>query len=77
MPPPACCSALTFNTALSEIRARASLPAAVACLLAQRDAFTNWAAFSAKKQVKGWDETTPVCDWKFVECDPTAQTYAL
>lgn len=56
------------------------LGAAVPWLLAQRDAFSNWAEFSAGHKIAGWDETTPLCNWGCITCyGPTDEggTYDL
>lgn len=50
-------------------------PSHVASLLAQRDAITNWAAFSAASGLAGWEDAallgagTPVCSWGGVRCN--------
>lgn len=45
-------------------------PAAVAGLLAQKAAITNWDEFAAANNVTGWDEADAdaVCDWTGVGC---------
>jgi len=49
----------------------ACLPAclpAVQALLAQKAAITNWAEFSKKNNITGWNESVPVCNWTRVTC---------
>lgn len=47
---------------------------AVAALLAQRRAITNWDAFAAANSITGWDAATPVCDWTGTVCKPASTT---
>lgn len=47
-------------------------------LLAQRDAITNWQAFSDANAVVGWDEAVPnVCSWSGVNCTTDGTVYRL
>lgn len=47
---------------------------AVAALLAQRRAISNWDAFAAANTINGWDAATPVCSWTGIVCKPTSTT---
>lgn len=52
--------------------------AAVPALLAQRDAITNWEAFAQGNGIIGFNESTPVCDWKpAIECSADGGGYRL
>lgn len=47
-------------------------------LLAQRDAITNWPAFSQANGIVGWSESEPdVCEWTGVNCTADGTVYRL
>lgn len=44
-------------------------PHAVAALLAQRDAISNFGEFAAANVLTGWQEGVPLCSWTGVVCN--------
>lgn len=59
-------------------RSSASAAGIRQALLAQRDAITNWQAFSDANAVVGWDEAVPnVCSWSGVNCTTDGTVYRL
>lgn len=49
-------------------------PVVMAALLAQRDAITNWANFSAANNISGWTPDIPYCQWDRETIKCNAQT---
>lgn len=39
-----------------------------AALLKQKDAISNWQSFQEANQIKGWDNSTAICEWGGVSC---------
>lgn len=63
---------------LSPISSPSTAAAVRQALLAQRDAITNWEAFSQANSIVGWSESEPnVCKWSGVNCTADGTVYRL